>query len=103
MGYWVGAIGAILAAAVTALAVVVVGRRDKATKQLIADCRLAVRDLQRLRELEDLYAAELARLKGQKATTTSVKLEMRGRLQAPIADYGEPARINRLLERLNNV
>jgi hypothetical protein len=102
MGYWIGAIGTILAAVVTAVAVVLVGLKDKATRQLTADCRLAVRDLRRFRELEDLYAAELARLKGKKATATSVKLEMRGRLQTPIADYGEPARINRLLGRLDN-
>ena len=94
-----GAVATILAAVIAAAAVVMVGLREKATKRLIADCRLAVRDLQRFRQLEDLYATEVAQFKGE--TPTAVKREMRGRLQSPIANYGEPARIEKLLGLLD--
>lgn len=100
---WVGALGVILGAAVTALATVWVGRKDKETKNLIAACRRAVRDLERFRKLEDLYAAELAQIKGEKAETVRKKMRRHEEIRTDkIGDYGQPDRINKLARRLDN-
>jgi hypothetical protein len=69
-GVWVGALGVILAAVVTAVAAAWIAQKDREIKEriaakdremneqiarrelLIADCKLAARDLQRFRKLE---------------------------------------------------
>ena len=100
-------IGYVLAGLVGALASLWIARKDRKTKQLIAECRLAVRDLKRFRELEDRYASELAGLKREKpeALRRRVRkydgeelIEERDR----IGTYGEPVRINKLLRLLDN-
>ena len=100
-------IGYVLAGLVAALASLWVARKDKKTKQLMAECRLAVRDLKRFRELEDRYASELACLKREKPEALRRKMrkhdgeeviEERDR----IGTYGEPVRIDKLLRLLDN-
>jgi hypothetical protein len=117
-GLWLGALGVILAAVVTALATAWIAKKDREMKEkiaakaremneliarrelLIADCKLAARDLQRFRKLEDLYASELAQIKGEKPETLRKKMRRQLKDVDQIGDYGEPKRISNLVSRL---
>ena len=64
------------------------------------DCRLAVTDLQRFRELEELWAEELFKHSPGATSTEAIRLRLRSMLPTDnaIGVYGEPKRIKRLLE-----
>jgi hypothetical protein len=91
-----GPIATVVAAAIGAVALVVTQRQ----KRLIEDCRLAIRDLKRFRDLEVLWSEELSNL--LKSTPIAERKRMRGMLPVgnKIGDYGEPQRIEKLLARL---
>lgn len=92
----VGLLGVVIGAIVSA------GATYFALRQpiLMKECRDAVRDLKRFRRLEDIWAAELAAALGPDAKPESERLRMRRKLEEKIGDFGEPARIAKLLERL---
>jgi hypothetical protein len=68
---------------------------------LMNDCRRAVRDLKRFRDLEDIWAEELAAQKGGGVTPESERLRMRKKLTEGIGQFGERRKIERLIERLD--
>ena len=94
-GLW-GPIATVVAAAIAAIAVVLTQRKEN----LIKECRLAVEDLKRFRQLEEIWAKELVKYRPDSSSPNAERLRMRGKLSAPIGDYGEPKRIERLLARL---
>ena len=91
-----GAVATVVGAAIGAIGFVVAQRQ----KRLIEDCRLAVRDLKRFRELEALWSEELSKL--LKSSPEAERKRMRAMFPAGnrIGDYGEPQRIEKLLTRL---
>ena len=107
---WIGAAGVVLAGAVATLARLWIARKDREVKlkdgetnRLIAECQLAVRDLQRFRKLEDVYALELARIKGEKAEVLRKKMRRHEQIKEDdrIGAYGEPVRISKLVRLLD--
>ena len=93
-----GPIATVVAATIGAIAVYVTHRQ----KERLAECRLAVRDLQRFRELEELWAEELFKQSPSATSAEAVRLRLRGLLPTDhaIGVYGEPKRIKKLLESL---
>jgi len=94
-----GAMWAALATVVGATIVGIATYMSRRQTQLLSDCRSAIRDLKRLRQLEDEWAKELARLNAGTSPEAERK-RIRGMLKDRIGQYGEPARIDKLLERL---
>jgi len=64
----------------------------------MAECRSAIEDLKRFRQLEDKWADELSSLKG--SSPKAERMRVRGLLTDKIGQYGEPARIDKLLRSL---
>jgi hypothetical protein len=93
-----GPVATIVAAAITAIALVVTQRK----KNLIKDCRLAVADLRRFRQLETIWADELCKNKPDSSSANAERLRMRSMLPQDdaIGAYGEPKRIEKLLAQL---
>ncbi len=91
-----GPIATVLAAAIGVGSLIVSQRR----KMLIKDCKLAIRDLKRFRDLEDLWAEEVSVLR--KTSPEAERRRMRGKLPDgnKIGEYREPIRIEKLLARL---
>jgi hypothetical protein len=91
-----GPIATVLAAAIGVGGLIVSQRQ----KMLIKDCKLAIPDLKRFRELEDLWAQELSTLR--KTSPEAERRRMRGKLPDgnKMGEYGERQRIERLLARL---
>jgi hypothetical protein len=90
-----GVIGTVVGASISAVATYVAQRQS----QLMADCRSAIKDLKRFRQLEDIWAQELSSLKPN-SSPEAERRRVRDLLGDKILQYGEPARINRLLDRL---
>ena len=90
-----GAIATVVAAAMGAMALFLTQRHQEQIKE----CRSAVRDLQRFRELEDFWAAELQKFKPDSSAETE-RRRMRNLLTDKIGDFGEPRRIQKLIDRL---
>ena len=90
-----GVIGTVGGALIGAVATYMAQRQP----QLMADCRAAIKDLKRFRQLEDIWAQELSRLK-LGSSPEAERRRVRDLLDDKILQYGEPARINKLLERL---
>ena len=87
-----------LGASITAIASYAAQRQS----QLIRDCRLAVKDLRRFRDLEELWAEELSGFK-HSTTPEAERRRLRDLLNVKgdgIGDYGEPKKIQKLLDRL---
>ena len=98
-----GAIATILGVIIAAAALIFTQRQNvvmQRQKILIDDCRLAIRDLRRFRDLEALWSEELSRVLN--STPEAERKRMRGKLPGgnKIGDYGEPQRIDKLLARL---
>ena len=93
-----GPIATIGAAGIAAIALYATHRQ----KELMKDCRLAVTDLQRFRELEELWAEELFKHSPGATSAEAIRLRLRSMLPTDnaIGVYGEPKRIKRLLESL---
>ena len=93
-----GPIATIGAAGIAAIALYATHRR----KELMKDCRLAVTDLQRFRELEELWAEELLKHSPGATSAEAIRLRLRSMLPTDnaIGVYGEPKRIKKLLESL---
>ena len=91
-----GPIATIIAAGLGAAGLVIAQRQ----KTLIKDCRLAIRDLKRFRDLEQLWAEELS--EHLQTSPEAERKRMRGKLPVGnrIGEYGEPSRIEKLLARL---
>jgi hypothetical protein len=87
---------ATIIAAIIGLAAVYLNRRQK---ELLDDCRAAVKDLQRFRALEDRWAEELALIKPN-TTPEKERRQLRGSLNDKIGIYGQPLEIRKLLDRL---
>jgi hypothetical protein len=66
------------------------------------DCRLAIRDLKRFRQLEDIWAEELIKHRPDAASANAERIRLRGLLLSgdAIGAYGEPKRIEKLLAHL---
>ena len=93
-----GPIAIVVAAAITAIALVVTQRQ----KTLIKECRPAVADLKRFRELETIWADELLKHKPDSSSAKAERLRMRSLLSPhdAIGAYGQPKRIEQLLAQL---
>jgi hypothetical protein len=90
-----GAIGAVVGASIVGITTYVSQRQT----QLMADCRSAIKDLKRFRQLEDKWAEEISTLKPGSLPEAERK-RVRGLLNDKIGQFGEPARIEKLLNRL---
>jgi hypothetical protein len=90
-----GAIATVLGAAIGAMALFLAQRHQ----ERIRECRSAVRDLKRFRELEDIWAAEVMKLKPDSSAETE-RRRMRNMLIDKIGEFGEPRRIQKLIDRL---
>src|SRR5450759_5692119 len=90
-----GPIATVVAAVITAIVIVVTRRQN----ELIKECRLAVADLKRFRQLETYWADELFKLKPDSSSANAERLRMRNMLSPDdaIGVYGEPKRIEKLL------
>jgi hypothetical protein len=94
-----GAVGAVVGASITVVGTYVAQRRS----QLMADCRSAVKALKRFRRLDDIWAQELSSLKPGSTPERErrrVHTLLEKETGETIGQYGEPARIERLLDRL---
>ena len=91
-----GPIAAVLAAAIGVAGLIFTQRRN----DLIKDCKLAIRDLKRFRDLEDIWAQEYSLLRN--TSPEAERRRMRGKLPDgnKIGEYGERNRIEKLLARL---
>ena len=90
-----GAIGTVTGASIVGITTYMSQRRQ----QLMADCRSAIQDLKRFRQLEDKWAEEFSMLKAGSSAEAERK-RVRGLLDDKIGQFGEPARIDKLLKRL---
>lgn len=95
-----GAIGAITAAIISAGALLFASRRDKRTLTLLTDCRNAMQDMVRLRNLEDAYAQRLS--EHIEGSAEAIRLRFRREHARDTGDYGQPKMITKLLKRLND-
>ena len=95
-----GAIGAITAAIISAGALLYATRRDKKTKSLLTDCRNAIQDMVRLRNLEEAYAEGLS--ENVEGTAEAIRLRFRRTNADDMGDYGQPKMILKLLKRLED-
>ena len=76
----------VLAAAMGAMALFLTQRHQERIKE----CRSAIRDLKRFRELEDIWAAELLKFKLESSPETE-RRRMRNRLMTKSANLENPA------------
>lgn len=95
----IGAIGVVIGALITAIPAYLTQRRA----QLLRECRLAVRDLKRFRDLEPMWAEELSSLKPGSNPLTETK-RLHNRLEEKTGEgfglYHQPAKIRKLLDQL---
>lgn len=95
-----GAIGAVTAAIITAVALLYTTGRDKRTNRLLTDCRNAMQDMVMLRDLEMVYAEDMS--KHVEGTAEAIRLKYRKDHIPDIGDYGQPQKIAKLLKRLED-
>lgn len=96
-----GVIGAVVGASISAVATYLAQRYSQRQSELMTDCRSAIKDLKRFRELDDIWAEELSKLKPG-TSPEGERRRVHGMLDDKILQYGERARINKLLDRLGN-
>ena len=82
-----GAIATVFAAAMGAVALFLTQRHQERIKE----CRSAIRELRRFRELEDIWATELLKFKPDSSAETE-RRRMRNILTDKIGEFGEPRR-----------
>lgn len=97
---WDGLIAGIATGILSLVGVLIVSRRDKQTKYLLSDCRLAVRALKEFRVQEEMYAQRVAELEGDPSRKEAIRLRFRSKVK--INDFGQEKRISNLLERLSS-
>jgi hypothetical protein len=88
-----GAIATVMAAAIGATVLFLTQRHQERIKEC------AIRDLQRFRDLKDIWAAELQKFRPDSSAETE-RRRMRSLLTDKIGDFGEPRRIQKLIDRL---